>query len=107
MTACGLGNHTGLSGFDQFDTIQRHLAPAYRLRIVSTEAMLTVVRDGRTKHPEVEQAPCINLLLHKNHFDLIATMPGFYETAYFCDYCNVCRISLPKYLFLLSFSCLF
>jgi hypothetical protein len=83
MNRAGLGNHQGPCGQEQLRTLQATLHPLYRLRVVHAQNMLTVTYDGS------DRGLIINLLLHHSHYHLILSMPAFFQSSYYCDYCKV------------------
>lgn len=71
----------------EWDKLQNILAPEYRLKIFQFKACsrlkLEVMYRGKG------DGVCLNILLDKDHYDTILSMPGLTENPYYCNYCDV------------------
>ena len=75
MTQASLQHHTDLCGLGEVAHLQAVL-PHYQIRIISQENYCAMVYMG----PEAEEK--INLLLYRQHFDIITSLPAFFCQRY-------------------------
>ena len=82
MLLAGLKDHTALCGLAEVAQLQAVL-PNHQIRIISQENYCAMVYMG----PEAEHK--INLLLYREHFDIITSLPAFFCQRYwFVTFCQ-------------------
>ena len=74
----------GPCGLPEVELFQKYLTK-YEINIVSTAHNSSIIYPPK---PTTSNAPPIYLHLHKNHYDVITSMPGFLGSAYFCHACR-------------------
>ena len=74
----------GSCGISEVKQFQKCL-PEYEINIVSMEHGDTIIYP---EHPIDVGMKRIYLYLHNNHYDVITTMPGFFNRSYFCHGCR-------------------
>ena len=74
----------GPCGLPEVELFQKYLT-AYEINIVSASHNNSIIYPPK---PTTSNATPIYLHLHKNHYDVITTMPGFLSSVYFCHKCR-------------------
>ena len=74
----------GPCGISEVKQFQKYLT-GYEINIVSMEHGNTIIYPAQ---PIVTETKRIYLYLYNNHYDVITTMPGFFNRSYFCHMCR-------------------
>ena len=74
----------GPCGIPEVEMFQKHLTN-YEINIVSAEYNNSIIYPSK---PSTSKAKPIYLYLHGEHYDVIASMPGFMCSAYYCHTCK-------------------
>ncbi len=74
----------GPCGIPEVKQFQKYLT-GYEINIVSMEHANTIIHPAQ---PTVTETKRIYLYLYDNHYDVITTMPGFFNRSYFCHVCR-------------------
>ena len=93
----------GPCGLPEVELFQKYLTK-YEINIVSTAHNSSIIYPPiPTPKPTTNNVTPIYLHLHKNHYDVITSMPGFLSRAYFCHECR--KSYSNKYAHLCSGMC--
>ena len=96
--ACELHEKAGVPfgpcGIPEVKQFQKHL-PEYEINIVSMDHGNSIIYPEWPTDAEVKR---IYLYLHSNHYDVITTMPGFFNRSYFCCKCRKSYNSTVQHL---------
>jgi hypothetical protein len=80
MQQAGLGDHRGPCGIEELQQMHEQLL-GYKINVISTEIMFAYAySEGVGKD--------LNILHHNNHYMVITTLPGFFESSYYCQICR-------------------
>ena len=74
----------GPCGIPEVQMFQKHLTK-YEINIVSADHNNSIIYPPK---PTTSDAKPIYLYLHRNHYDVITSMPGFLGNSYFCHMCR-------------------
>ena len=74
----------GPCGIPEVQMFQKHLTK-YEINIVSADHNNSIIYPPK---PTTSDAKPIYLYLHRNHYDVITSMPGFLGNSYFCHKCR-------------------
>ena len=74
----------GPCGIPEVQMFQKHLTN-YEINIVSADHNNSIIHPPK---PTTSNAKPIYLYLHRNHYDVITSMPGFLGKSYFCHKCR-------------------
>ena len=74
----------GPCGIPEVQMFQNHLTN-YEINIVSADHNNSIIHPPK---PTTSDAKPIYLYLHRNHYDVITSMPGFLGKSYFCHKCR-------------------
>ena len=74
----------GACGIPEVEMFQKHLMN-YEINIVSADHNNSIIYPSK---PTTSHAKPIYLYLHRNHYDVITSMPSFLGNSYFCHTCR-------------------
>ena len=77
----------GPCGIDEVKLFQNYLTN-YQIIVVSGDHNNSIIYPPQP--PGTDEKSIISLYFHNNHFDVITTLPGFLNRAYFCHRCHKC-----------------
>jgi len=82
MEAADLANQKESCGIAEIQAIQ-DILPDYQIRIFNSQT------PGSLSYSGPPATHCIDLYNHDNHFDVITSLPAFFNNSYYCSTCNV------------------
>jgi len=82
MKDAGLEKHKGSCGIPEIHAIQT-IMPDYQIRVFSS------MTPGSLTYTSPEADHVVDLYNHDNHFDIITSLPAFFDNSSYCPTCNV------------------